>query len=392
MNSFLPILLGAIALVAIMVIAVLFLRLVGRRPQVEAEIARLGDSLKASQGEAETRLKLLAEAQSAGQHALADRLMQQERLLTRTLEERLTEVSARVGLGLEKSTKETLETMAKLQERLATIDQAQANLVQLSSQVVSLQDILANKQARGAFGEIQLENLVSQVLPPSAYRFQAQLSNGKRADCLLDLPRPPGPIAIDAKFPLEGYHALRAATDDASRQIAARAFRQSVLTHVKDIAGRYILPGETAESALMFLPSEAVYAELHAGFTDVIEESYRSRVFIVSPTTLWATLNTVRAILKDVRMKEQAGLIQNEVRALLQDVARLDGRAANLERHFDQAREDLRQLRISTAKIASHGEKIEDVRLDDEAGKTALMVDPAAGVTPRDSLKAAGGP
>lgn len=392
MDSLLPILLGAIALVAIVITAALLLRTTGRRVLIAAEVARLAELLRSSQGEAETRLKLLAEAQSAGQHALADRLMQQERLLTRTLEERLTEVSQRVGLGLEKSTKETLETMAKLQERLATIDQAQANLVQLSSQVVSLQDILANKQARGAFGEIQLENLVSQVLPPSAYRFQAQLSNGKRADCLLDLPRPPGPIAIDAKFPLEGYHALRAATDDAGRQIAARALRQAVLTHIKDIAERYILPGETAESALMFLPSEAVYAELHASFTDVVEQSYRSRVFIVSPTTLWATLNTVRAILKDVRMKEQAGLIQNEVRALLKDVGRLDDRAANLERHFEQAREDLRQLRISTAKIASHGERIENVRLDDEAGKAALVVDPAAEVTPRDALKVAGGP
>ncbi len=366
MDPILPILLGLVALVAVVAAALLGFRANSRSAALTAEMMRLGEQMRAKESEAEARLKGLAEAQTTGQHALADRLTLQERVLMRALEERLTEVSQRVGLGLEKSTKETLETMAKLQERLATIDQAQANLVQLSTQVVGLQDILANKQARGAFGEIQLENLVSQVLPPAAYRFQAQLSNGKRADCLLDLPLPPGPIAIDAKFPLEGYHAIRAATDDAGRQTAARVFRQSVLTHIKDIASRYILPGETAESALMFLPSEAVYAELHAGFPDVLEESYRSRVFIVSPTTLWATLNTVRAILKDVRMREQAGLIQKEVRTLLEDVSRLDGRAANLERHFDQAREDLRQLRISTTKIASRGEKIEDVRLEDE--------------------------
>ncbi|MSO74935.1 MAG: DNA recombination protein RmuC [Alphaproteobacteria bacterium] len=387
MDTLLPILLGLVALVAVVAVALLGVRSTGRSAALTAEMIRLGEQLRAKESEAEARLKGLAEAQTAGQLALADRLMQQERVLARTLEERLTEVSKRVGDGLEKSTKETLETMAKLQERLATIDQAQINIVQLSSQMVSLQDILSNKQARGAFGEIQLENLVTQVLPPSAYRFQAQLSNGKRADCLLDLPLPPGPIVIDAKFPLEGYHAIRAATDDSSRQIAARAFRQSVLVHIKDIAGRYILPGETAESALMFLPSEAVYAELHAGFPDVLEESYRSRVFIVSPTTLWATLNTVRAILKDVRMREQTGLIQKEVRALLEDVGRLDGRAANLERHFDQAREDLRQLRVSTTKIASRGEKIEDVRLEDGAAST-----PLAPVAEAPLVKAAGAP
>ena len=387
MDSLLPILLGLIALVAVGVAALLGIRSTGRSSQLAAEMIRLGEQMRAKEAEGEARLKAIAEAQTSGQLALADRLMQQERVLARTLEERLTEVSKRVGDGLEKSTKETLETMARLQERLATIDQAQANIVQLSSQVVSLQDILSNKQARGAFGEIQLENLVSQVLPPSAYRFQAQLSNGKRADCLLDLPNPPGSMAIDAKFPLEGYHAIRAATDDASRQLAARAFRQSVLTHIKDIAGRYILPGETAESALMFLPSEAVYAELHANFPDVMEDSYRSRVFIVSPTTLWATLNTVRAILKDVRMREQAGLIQKEVHALLEDVVRLDQRAANLERHFDQTREDLRQLRISTARIASRGEKIEHVQLEDEIVAPVL-----AAVNDPPKIKAGGGP
>jgi len=380
MEELVPIILGVVALVAVLAAALLALRSGGRAAVLREELGRLGELLRAKEAEAEARLKTLAESQAANQLSLADRLMQQERLLARTLEERLTEVSQRVGAGLEKSTKETLETMAKLQERLATIDQAQANIVQLSSQVVSLQDILSNKQARGAFGEIQLENLVSQVLPPSAYQFQAALSNGRRADCLLDLPKPPGPIAIDAKFPLEGYRALRAAADEAGRQNAMRAFRQAVAAHIRDIASRYILPGETAEAALMFLPSEAVYAELHAGFGDVIEESYRARVFIVSPTTLWATLNTVRAILKDVRMREQAGLIQKEVQALLKDVARLDDRAANLERHFDQAREDVRQLRISSGKIASRGERIEDVRLDDE---TAEVMPLAGGETAR---------
>ncbi|MBM3482582.1 MAG: DNA recombination protein RmuC [Alphaproteobacteria bacterium] len=384
MDSSLIIILVVLALLAVALAAYLAFRARGGAAGLADELTRLAEQLRTKEAEAETRLKALAEQQASGQLALADRLMQQERLLARTLEERLTEVSQRVGAGLDKSSKETLETMAKLQERLATIDQAQANIVKLSSQVVGLQDILSNKQARGAFGEVQLENLVSQVLPPTAYRFQAQLSNGKRADCLLDLPHPPGPIAIDAKFPLEGYHALRAATDDAGRQNAARALRQSVLVHIKDIAGRYILPGETSESALMFLPSEAVYAELHASFPDVLDESFRHRVFIVSPTTLWATLNTVRAILKDVRMREQAGLIQREVRVLLEDIGRLDARAVNLEKHFENVREDVRQLRISTNKIVGRGEKIENVRLEDENA--------AATGAEAPRVKAGGGP
>jgi DNA recombination protein RmuC len=385
MEPWLALLLGLIALLAVALAALLALRSTARTGALAAELIKLADQVRAKEADAETRLKALAEQQASSQLALADRLMSQERLLARTLEERLAEVSQRVGAGLEKSTKDTLETMARLQERLATIDQAQAHIVKLSSQVVSLQDILANKQARGAFGEIQLENLVTQVLPPSAYRFQAALSNGRRVDCLLDLPRPPGPIAIDAKFPLEGYQALRAAPDEAARVAATRLFKQAVATHLRAIAERYILPDETADAALMFLPSEAIYAELHAGHADLIEESYRARVFIVSPTTLWATLNTVRAILKDVRMREQAGLIQRELRTLLEDVGRLDQRAQKLEQHLNQAVEDVRGLRISTGKIVARGERIEGVELEDDEP-------PAGALEPARPARAGGGP
>ena len=232
--------------------------------------------------------------------------------------------------------------------------------------MVGLQDILSNKQARGAFGEIQLQDIVTGALPPSAYELQAGLGNNTRVDCLLKLPNPPGAIGIDAKFPLESYKALREARDDASAVQARRAFGADVIKHVKDIAEKYIVPGETAESALMFLPSEAVYAELHANFRNVIEESFRRRVWIVSPTTLMATLNTVRAVLKDARMREQAGVIQAEVQKLLGDVGRLDDRVGRLNKHFDQTAEDIRQIRISTDKVTKRAERIDEIQLGDE--------------------------
>jgi DNA recombination protein RmuC len=290
--------------------------------------------------------------------------------LKQELGTRLDAVSAQLGDGMKETAEKTAKTIGELHTRLGVIDAAQKNIAELSSRVVGLQDILANKQARGAFGEIQLADLVRNALPPSAYSFQTTLGNGKRADCLIVLPNPPGPIVIDAKFPLESFHALRAARDEAARVLAGRAFSADILKHVRDIAQKYILPGETAESALMFLPSEAVYAELHANFPAVVEKSYREKVWIVSPTTLMATLNTVRAVLKDVRMREQAGLIQAEVGLLMADIARLEKRAASLAKHFGLAEKDLREIDISTGKITRRAGRIEEVQLkDDGAGK-----------------------
>jgi DNA recombination protein RmuC len=314
------------------------------------------------------RLAVLAEQQASGQAQFGQALQAQERALAETLEKRLTAVTTRIGETLEKTGKQHETTLGELKERLVRIDAAQKNIADLSTQMVGLQDILSNKQARGAFGEIQLRDLVESVLPPSAYSFQAQLGDNKRVDCLLALPNPPGPIGIDAKFPLESYRALRAAEGEDARKIASRAFATDVLRHVGDISQKYIVPGETADAAMMFLPSEAVYAELHANFGDVVEKSYRARVFIVSPTTLWATLNTVRAVMKDVRMKEAAGVIQHEVMTMLQDVARLDDRVAKLQRHFDQSAEDVRQIRISTEKVTKRGERITDLQLAETEG------------------------
>jgi DNA recombination protein RmuC len=319
------------------------------------------------------RLAQMAESQAAQQAQLSERLQAQERQLARLLEERLQEMGKRLNEGLDQSSLRTGATLAELRERLAVIDSAQANIAQLSERMVSLQDILSNKQSRGAFGEIQLNDLVSQALPPNAYEFQAMLGERRRVDCLIKLPNPPGSIAIDAKFPLESFHQLRAAQDDAERLQAGRAFATAVLGHVRDISEKYIVPGETAESALMFLPSEAVYAELYANFPEVVEKSYRARVWIVSPTTLMATLTTIRAVLKDARMREQADVIQAEVRHLLDDMKRLADRAGKLDTHFFQASEDLRQLKVSVDKVIRRSEQVESLQLGD-GGKTADVV------------------
>ena len=336
------------------------------------EMARMAEVITAGQHDLAGRLAQMGEAGVAAQARIDERLHAQERLLSKTLEERLAAITRRLGDGMEKSTTQSLETIGEVKKRLALIDAAQKTIAELGGQVVSLQEVLSNKQARGAFGEIQLNDLVSAILPPSAYAFQVTLGTGSRADCLIKLPNPPGPIAIDAKFPLESYHALRNATDDEARTRAGRAFRTAIATHINAIADKYIVPGETAESALMFLPSEAVYAELHANFVDVVERSYRARVWIVSPTTLMATLNTVRAVLKDVRMREQAGVIQTQVLALLEDVTRLDERVAKLQRHFEQAGEDVRQIRISTDKVTRKATRIEEIQLEDGTGEDAV--------------------
>lgn len=333
-------------------------------------VARRSSGKGAEAASLEARLHQLAETQAAAQAQMAQNLREQERTLAKMVDDRLADLGKRVSDRLQESSKEQQSSLSQLRERLATIDQAQKNITELSSQVVTLQDLLANKQARGAFGEVQLHDIVESVLPASAYAFQETLSNGRRVDCLLQLPNPPGPIAIDSKFPLESYQALREARDEAAATQARRALAGDMRKHVQDIAERYILPGETAESALLFLPSEAVYAELHANMRNVVEESFRHRVWIVSPTTLMATLNTVRAILKDVRMREQAHVIQDEVRKVLEDTARLDDRVARLQRHFEQAHEDVRQIRISTEKIQKRGERIENLQLEDSPGTT----------------------
>ena len=360
LNNFIIENIGLAAIIVLILLLVTIMVMLLRRDK-----NGLKEFLLQSQGELAGRLTLLNESNRQEQSRIFDALNEQKLAVLKLMDDKLLAVTKSVGEGLQQNANKTNETLAALRERLAKIDAAQQKISSLSEQVVSLQEVLSNKQARGAFGEIQLNDLVTSILPPNAYSFQALLSNGKKADCLLNLPNPPGAIVIDAKFPLESYYALRHAATDREKVEAERFFRASVIKHIKDIAEKYIIPGETAESALMFLPSEAIYAELHANFIDVVEHSYKAKVWIVSPTTLMATLNTVRAILKDAHMREQAGVIQQEVGALLDDISRLDERVENLSRHFKQAGDDIDSIKISSGKIAKRVQKIEAIELGD---------------------------
>ncbi len=317
-------------------------------------------------GRAETARELAriietAERLAAQQSELSGRLQQSQA----TVGERLEALAKRLGDGLAQQTEKTGLSLKGLEARLAVIDSAQKNITELSRQMVGLQDILSNKQARGKFGQIRLEDLVRDALPPNAYAFEHTLSNGNRVDCLVRLPSPPGGIAIDSKFPLEAYRALRASSNDAEKVQAERAFKRDFSIHVKDIAEKYLVPGETADWAVMFLPSEAIYAEAHANFPALVDDAHRRHVAIVSPTTLMATLNTVRAILKDAEMKEQAGLIQLEVERMMNDVRLLDERVGKLRTHFRQAGEDIDGIAVSSRKITDRGDKIKNVQLED---------------------------
>ncbi|MEM7188677.1 MAG: DNA recombination protein RmuC [Pseudomonadota bacterium] len=328
----------------------------------------------------------------AGQHQLAGglKLVSEHQASTQarimeSVERRLEEVQRAMGESLHGTATRTARSLGELQQRLEAIDKAQTKIEKLSGDVLSLQDILSNKQTRGAFGEIQLNDILAKALPPDAYTLQFTLQNGKRADCLIHLPQPPGAIVIDAKFPLEPYEALHAATSDTDKRDAARAFRNTVMVHVKAIAEKYIVEEQTADSALMFLPSEAVYAELHANFGDVVRQSFEHRVWIVSPTTLMATLNTMRAILKDARMREQAGAIRRELSLLHKDVERLGERVENLDRHFGQAAKDVEQIKISATKASNRANRLEAFEFDEaEAAEERPglgVVDGGAGVS-----------
>ena len=307
------------------------------------------------------QLSMLSQASQQQQQAQIEQMS----ALSKRLEESLAGMSQRMGQSLQQQTEKTHQNLTDLSARLAVIDAANAKISELTGQVTQLHNILANKTDRGAFGEVQLENLVRTVLPPNAYDFQVQLSNGKRADCVLKLPNPPGDIVIDSKFPLEAWHHLQQADDEAARRAARKQLGADVLKHVRDIQERYIITGETAESACMFLPSEAVYAELHAHLPDIVEKSYSARVWIVSPTTMMATLNTVRAVLRDARMREQTALIQKEIGILITDIERLDKRVDNLDKHFDLAQRDVREIKTSTGKITSRGKRIEDYEVSE---------------------------
>ena len=353
-----PTLIVLIVSIAVLLILVFYLMLRPRfnsanshKPVID-HLNIVGDKIqKLSEGQERLTggLQTVSEAQAKAQLSMIN-----------MMEERLVKVQLQMNENLSHSSRRTAQSLGDLQQRLSTIDKAQEKITKLSGDVLSLQDILSNKQTRGAFGEIQLTDIVSKALPSDGFELQATLSTGKRADCLIKLPNPPGPIVIDSKFPLEAYEALRNASSETETSSAVRLFRTSVRKHIKDISEKYIVEGETADGAILFLPSEAVYAELHANFSDLVREGFSARVWIVSPTTCMATLNTMRAILKDARMREQAGAIRNELTMLYQDVDRLGVRVESLDRHFNQAAKDISDIKISADKAGRRAKRLDN--------------------------------
>ncbi|HEY9146200.1 MAG TPA: DNA recombination protein RmuC [Thiobacillus sp.] len=296
--------------------------------------------------------------------------------LSQTVDGRLNEISGKVAERLDEGFKKTNETFTSVMSRLAVIDEAQKKIEGLASNVVSLQEILGDKRSRGAFGEVQLEALVRNSLPPDAYAFQHTLKSGVRADCVLILPEPTGTVCVDSKFPLENYSRM---FDDslppAERDASRRQFKADVRKHVDDIAAKYIVEGETSDGAVMFLPAEAVFAEIHAYHPDLVEHAQKKRVWLTSPTTLMAVLNTARAVIRDSETRRMAHVIKDELGKLAKDFARFDERMKKLATHIEQASKDVGEVRISSDKISRRFQQIERVELEHPDAASARLLD-----------------
>jgi DNA recombination protein RmuC len=284
----------------------------------------------------------------------------------RGLSERLDGFGHRVGQSMSETSKNTHDSLARLGERLAVIDKAQQTITTLSGQVVELQQVLANKQTRGAFGQGRMEAIVKDGLPTNAYEFQYTLSNGTRPDCVIRLPRAPL-LVVDAKFPLEAWNALRSAVSPEAIKAAETQFRRDTLKHIQDIAERYFIAGETQDVAIMFIPSESIFADFHERFGDVVEKAVRARVMVVSPSLLMLSVQLAMSMMRDQRMREQAHLIQLEVGKMMEDVTRLGERVKKLQTHFTQANGDIEDILKSTRGVFSHGTRIAQVEFNGDA-------------------------
>jgi DNA recombination protein RmuC len=340
-------------------------------------LIRVGRALKAVQtGNAirestetvllDTRLRELAAAQNEIAGRFSQAIESQARShsdLQRAVAERLEALDSRLGENLKETAAKTAETLGGLQLRLGLIDEAQKNLMDLSGQVVGLQQILSNKQARGAYGQGQMEAIVRDALPANVFEFQATLSNRNRPDCLIRLPGSRTAIVIDSKFPLEAFELLKSAATENDKRAAEARVRADVGRHVRDIAEKYLIPGETQAPAIMFVPSESLYAELHDSFSDLIQKAQRAQIIVVSPNILMLAINTVQTVMKDTRMREQANLIQKEVGLMLNDVRLLSDRVGKLQTHLGQAEGDIKNILISAGKVVGRAERIERVEL-----------------------------
>ncbi len=342
--DFAIIIFGAALLIAAAIVAFAMRRAPAPAPTADPRL----DNVIAQQGAISERFQQTIEAQSQ---------------LQRTLSERLDALNKRLGDSLHESAEKTAATLGSIGERLSVIDEAQKNISALSGQVVSLQEILSNKQARGAFAQTRMEDIVRDGLPPSLYEFQFTLSNRNRPDCVIRIPGAKAWLVIDSKFPLECFEQLRRAASDEEKKLAAARVRTDVLKHVSDISEKYLIPGETQTPALMFVPSESIYAELHDGFSDVIAKAHRAQIVVVSPNILMLAVNTIQTVMKDARMREQASQIQKEVALLIKDVERLGERVGKLQTHFGQVDGDIKTIVTSTEKILSRGDRIEKVEL-----------------------------
>jgi len=347
--------------------------------RVEQVAARLGTALD---GVSRRLSESLAETQRQNGDTV-QRLTERVDTLARHMSTSLDTVSARLGDNLAEAGRRTTESLTNLNERLAVIAEAKQSLADLSSEVTSLSGVLANKQARGAFGQLRMETIIRDALPAGVYEFQATLSNGKRPDCVIRLPNTPAPLVIDSKFPLEGFEALRLARAPDEVKAARDAIRTAVGHHIDDIAEKYLIPGETQDTALMFVPSESVYGDLHEHFADLVQRAHRARVVIVAPNILMLAVQTVQAVIKDAKMRDQAGLIQREVGLLLGDVSRLAERVAELERHFGLSNKALEKVSASAARISGRGERLTALDLEDETAPKGAS--PAAQLTSRAS-------
>ncbi|MEW6132514.1 MAG: DNA recombination protein RmuC [Pseudomonadota bacterium] len=350
---------------------------------------RLRQALEALRVEQTRSLAAASDALKTGQQeflnktltTFADQGREQQKLIQDTIarlsgvvDGRLAEISGKVSERLDEGFKKTNETFANVMARLATIDEAQKKIDGLTTNVVTLQELLGDKRSRGAFGEVQLEALVRNILPPGSYEFQATLSNKSRADCLLTLPEPTGKVAVDSKFPLENYNRMfDSALTESERTAATRAFKADVKKHIEDIAGKYIIEHETSDGAVMFVPAEAVFAEIHAYHADLVDYAMQRRVWIVSPTTMMAVLNTARAVIKDVETRRQVHIIKEELSRLGKDFGRFEERMKKLATHINQANEDVREVSISSDKISKRFRQIESVDLEHlQAGQPLL--------------------
>ncbi|SON53646.1 DNA recombination protein RmuC [Hartmannibacter diazotrophicus] len=354
------------AVLAILMVALLMQRSRERRTAEVAE-ARMAELMRL-QGEMAGRMQTIAEVFSTRQADLA-----------RALSERMDGLAHRVGGGMTESARMTAEQLARLNERMTTIDRAQARMSDLAGEVLELQNILSNKQLRGAFGQGRMEAIISDALPAGQFSFQATLSNGTRPDCLVHLPNDGPSLVIDAKFPLEAFERRRQAQDEDNRQAAGNQAKRDLAKHVADIRQRYFLPGETFETAFLFVPSESIFADIHEFFPDVVDRASRLRVLIVSPSLLMLSVQVVQAVLRDVRMKEQAHVIQSEVSQLMDDVARLRDRCLNLQKHFGQATGDLDQILISADKITRRGNRIDALGFEDAGDRPRAVFERATG-------------